>query len=643
MDLRKIVSLLDTLEDEESAEEIEVVAFSIKDALDIASRELNTEVFNLDYEIIESGSNGFLGIGRKPYRVVVRKIGGLSYGRASNLNEESLSIDGKFFVSNTDEGVIVKIIPPQGNGKFVTYDEIVSELNKRGIYEFDERKLRKEVENPSGSIIVIGKPVDFGPEGNVMPQIEVLNDETKAFLTLPHPNSNRFKLPSKESILKLLKMENVIYGINEENIEKALIEGIFGIPIEIASWSPPEPGKDAKINYYVNVDKPTLTLEGGAVDFHKVIKIENVVKGQVLASKEPPTKGKPGKTIKGRIIPTTDGKDISLNSIAGKNVEISSDGLELIAKEQGQVVMKQGKIHIEPVLEIQTDVATETGDIDFVGNIIIRGSVRDTFKVKAGGNIDIWGTVEKAEVIADGDVIVRTGVQGKEQGKVIAGGNVFAKFIERANVIAGKDVIVSEYILHSNILSKSSVYCIGNKASIAGGSVMAMNEIYAKKLGAESWVDTLLEVGSDPELQKRHDELVKKKEEINYKISELKKELLTLQQLLQSYGSLPPDKQEKFNTINETLKVYSQEMENLDKEIKNIREQLDSAVIEAKISAKDICYPNVKIKIRDSIHICKDQYKFVTFKREGRNIIIVPYEESERLKELQKETKKVKK
>ncbi|MGC8870056.1 MAG: hypothetical protein ACP5PT_03065, partial [Brevinematia bacterium] len=66
-------------------------------------------------------------------------------------------------------------------------------------------------------------------------------------------------------------------------------------------------------------------------------------------------------------------------------------------------------------------------------------------------------------------------------------------------------------------------------------------------------------------------------------------------------------------------------------------------VIEAKISAKDICYPNVKIKIRDSIHICKDQYKFVTFKREGRNIIIVPYEESERLKELQKETKKVKK
>ncbi|MGC8766593.1 MAG: FapA family protein [Brevinematia bacterium] len=643
MDLRKIVSLLDTLEDEESAEEIEVVAFSIKDALDIASRELNTEVFNLDYEIIESGSNGFLGIGRKPYRVVVRKIGGLSYGRASNLNEESLSIDGKFFVSNTDEGVIVKIIPPQGNGKFVTYDEIVSELNKRGIYEFDERKLRKEVENPSGSIIVIGKPVDFGPEGNVMPQIEVLNDETKAFLTLPHPNSNRFKLPSKESILKLLKMENVIYGINEENIEKALIEGIFGIPIEIASWSPPEPGKDAKINYYVNVDKPTLTLEGGAVDFHKVIKIENVVKGQVLASKEPPTKGKPGKTIKGRIIPTTDGKDISLNSIAGKNVEISSDGLELIAKEQGQVVMKQGKIHIEPVLEIQTDVATETGDIDFVGNIIIRGSVRDTFKVKAGGNIDIWGTIEKAEVIADGDVIVRTGVQGKEQGKVIAGGNVFAKFIERANVIAGKDVIVSEYILHSNILSKSSVYCIGNKASIAGGSVMAMNEIYAKKLGAESWVDTLLEVGSDPELQKRYDELVKKKEEINYKISELKKELLTLQQLLQSYGSLPPDKQEKFNTINETLKVYSQEMENLDKEIKNIREQLDSAVIEAKISAKDICYPNVKIKIRDSIHICKDQYKFVTFKREGRNIIIVPYEESERLKELQKETKKVKK
>jgi len=45
----------------------------------------------------------------------------------------------------------------------------------------------------------------------------------------------------------------------------------------------------------------------------------------------------------------------------------------------------------------------------------------------------------------------------------------------------------------------------------------------------------------------------------------------------------------------------------------------------------------VKIKIRDAIHICKDVYKFVTFKREGHNIIIVPYEEPKEIKEKKQE------
>lgn len=640
MDLKKIVSLLDEIDDTDSSEEIEIVAFSIKEALEIASREFNTEVYNLEYEIIESGSSGFFGIGRKPYRVLVRKTSSLSSSYESEVHtDEILGIDGKFFIAHTHEGVFVKVIPPQGKGKPVSFEEIVTELKSRGFLNFDEGKIKKEVLSPTGVPILVGPPLATDPSEDSIANIEVLPDETRAFLTLSKP-SNRGKVPSVSEILKLLNIQGVVHGIVRENIEKAVYEGIFDVPVEVAIWTAPEPGKDAKINYYVKVDKSSSISKismAESFDFHKVMEIENVVKGQVLASKEPATKGKPGMTVKGRIIPVPDGKDVSLQSIAGKGVEISPDGLELIAKEQGQVVFKQGKINIEPILEILGDVTAETGDIDFVGNVIIRGSVRDTYKVKAGGNVDIWGTVEKAEIIADGNVIVRTGIQGKEAGKVVAGGDVISKFIERANVRAGGNVIALEYILHSNIVSKSRVFCFGRKASIAGGSVKALYEVAAKQLGAESWVETSIEVGSDPDLQEELDELVRRRELLTSRVTDMKKELLVFQQMIQNYGRVPQDKEERYNTLNNTLKEYSQELEEIERRIKEIREQLDQAIVEAKVSAYGICYPNVKIKIRDAIHHCKDEYKFVTFKREGRSIIIVPYEESQDMRDKKKE------
>ena len=53
--------------------EIEVFADSVKQALELASRELHTDISMLDYEIIEKGTAGLLGIGRKPYHLLVRQ------------------------------------------------------------------------------------------------------------------------------------------------------------------------------------------------------------------------------------------------------------------------------------------------------------------------------------------------------------------------------------------------------------------------------------------------------------------------------------------------------------------------------------------------------------------------------------------
>lgn len=56
---------------------MEFTGKTVDDALTEAAIKLETTSDKLEYEIIEHGSDGFLGIGRKPARIKVRKKGGV--------------------------------------------------------------------------------------------------------------------------------------------------------------------------------------------------------------------------------------------------------------------------------------------------------------------------------------------------------------------------------------------------------------------------------------------------------------------------------------------------------------------------------------------------------------------------------------
>ena len=74
------------------------------------------------------------------------------------------------------------------------------------------------------------------------------------------------------------------------------------------------------------------------------------------------------------------------------------------------------KINVFPVYEVNGDVDYNTGNIDFVGTIVIRGNVRSGFKVKADGDIRIIGSVEGAELEAAGSIEISAGIIGQNKG-----------------------------------------------------------------------------------------------------------------------------------------------------------------------------------------------------------------------------------
>jgi uncharacterized protein (DUF342 family) len=170
----------------------------------------------------------------------------------------------------------------------------------------------------------------------------------------------------------------------------------------VAKGLEPIDGKDGEIEYKFNYNKEKLIpkeLEDGNVDFYNLDLITNVRSGEVLVIKTPPTEGTPGKIIFNEIIQPKTGKDKML--VKGQNTEVINDGTVVRAKADGHVVVKDKAIHVLPVYEHLGDVDFTSGNLDFVGSVIVRGTVRTGFTVKAGGDVEIFDIIEGGNVKAE--------------------------------------------------------------------------------------------------------------------------------------------------------------------------------------------------------------------------------------------------
>jgi hypothetical protein len=620
--------------------EIEVYAYDVEEALKSAAKALGTSIVNLQYQVLERGSAGVMGMGRKPYKFLVfitdnEKTGeSFAYeGLRKEIRDEELqkNRDGSFTIKITKDGIFLKVEPPRGRAKKVELQEIIKYIQGHEIAKYDEESVKREVDHPRGRPVRIA---DYSPsQYDSHFQIQVSPDEMKAYLTMTKPEKYG-RMVDIDEVISALKSKNVQYGLKKEAIVNAVENELYNMPVIVAEGDMPIEGRDSQIKYHFKIDQDTVKFEvaeDGNVDFHKLDNVQSVVVGQVLATKETPEKGRAGKTISGRIIPARDGKDVKLST--GSNTHLSADGLQIISDINGQAIFKNNKVQVEPVLEINGDVDLTSGDINFPGNVIIYGNVNDTFKVYSGANVEIKGNIGKADVVAEGNIVVRQGIQGKDVAKIICAGDLYAKFIERANVKAEGYVVVSEVILHSNIYCKKKVICAGGKKSqIAGGKVSALYEINAKYLGVEAYTETVLETGLDSEAEAKIEQMHKRKEEIQKEMPLINQQIISLTSLL-SAGPLPPDKQETFNQLTLKFNQMKLEMSTLEERIKQSCDYVEGLAKEAKISASKTVYPGVRIKIRNEILAIKTEYKFVTFFRDGGLIKITPYEKSKEMEE----------
>jgi len=510
-------------------------------------------------------------------------------------------------------GVYITIFPPQGTGETIAAKVIYDELIAKGLHTVKEEVIYRATQQAGKQILVGEYPGPEEPEIN----IDIAKNKMEAQLTLIPSRKN--DLPPVETIKGALAEHGIIFGIDEEQISRALKNPKQHVVV--ATGTQPENGLDAYLEHafdFSMIGKPKAHMDG-SVNFHDLGMVFNVRAEDIIAQKIYKTEGITGSNIMGEAILPKPGKDIP--SPAGKNVCMDEHG-RIRALIDGQIQVINGKINVSPVFEVREDVDVSTGNIEFIGTVVVRGSVQTGFAIKADGDIEIYGTVSGASL--DGkNIVVKSGIQGMQRGIIRARGNLIAKFIENANVIAQDTVTVAEAILHSTVSAGKRVIVNGKKAIIVGGVIRAGEEIQTRLVGSHLATPTTLEVGVNPELR---DEFVKNKKElkaVDHQLDQTKKAMHLLKNM-EANGSITPDKKDMLLKVTKSYYNLAGQNETLRKRVSDIETQMEELKY-GKIKVSEIIHPGVKIVIGSAILPVRDKMTFVTLYGEDGDVKIGPF------------------
>lgn len=523
--------------------------------------------------------------------------------------------NGYFQLKITDGGTFVTLFPPTDGGEPISLDELRQYLAMKN-YLPDAIALSKVVST-------LDKVTDFkidnnkGLQESEMFVVKISPDKMTAVARF-YSQSNAGKSLRNEDIISDLKFKGIKAGIDEKEIERFLSERHYCSDYIIARGQAPIQGKDGFVEYFFNTNpntKPALN-EDGTVDFFNLNVISKCEKGQKLATLHDAVPGEAGYNVLGeRIAP----REVTKTRLRyGRKITLSEDGNTIFSEVDGHVSLTEDLVTVTDVYEVN-DVDTSTGNIEYSGNVLVLGSVKAGFAVQADGNVEVRGVVEGALIDAGGDVIIMRGMNGMGKGMIRAGGNVISKFIENSNVKA-QGYVHSEAIMHSTIVAGSDVEVTGKKGFITGGSVHSMGTVSAKVIGSSMGANTEIEVGTDPKIKERVNQLMQITADNRKKIAQIEPILVSFTQKLKKDGKLSQEQLTYFNQLRNQYQILKPQQAKDEEELAKLSDEMDNMNTDAMVKVTDIAYPGTTIKISDvSINLNTNTQR-CRFVREGADI-----------------------
>ncbi len=374
-------------------------------------------------------------------------------------------------------------------------------------------------------------------------RINISQDQLRAHLVVTDPDPAAV---TTDNILKELGQSAI--PITDEIMERvnAVVESVQAgeLPSEpflLVEGREAVPGRPASFQLAADDRDPQEDEEEeGRVDFRRS-HILTVNTGDEIGTLTPEIPPVPGVDVLGASIP---GEKPFKTVRLSDNVELGKDGETVVATTSGRVQLTRDLVSVVEVVEIKGDVDYSSGNVESPTDVLITGTVRETFEVRSAKSVAVQGAIEAAAVEAGTHVHVRGGITARRGGRVLAGGEICAKFCEDADLQAGGDIVITREAMNSRIYAAGRL--VVPRGAVIGGYAYAREGAEIRELGNVANIRTRIAIGVDPTVlaeARQTDEIIRRKREAAAKIRE------KVQPLMAQLKRLTPQQRERVTEL----------------------------------------------------------------------------------------------
>jgi uncharacterized protein (DUF342 family) len=466
-----------------------------------------------------------------------------------------------------------------------------SARSSRALPEPIDRELEENVAVPVAFLAL--------PSADGQVEISVSRDEMLVHASFHPPNGNGSPLALGD-VQKAINTAGITGGIDWEAVKGCVLtcneERTEILDVVLARGKKPI---DEVPPYLVLSDRLVSRQQkedpaGARVDFKELALFTLVKKGEELAELMPKQDGAMGINVRGNAVAF--GKQHVPYPRPGKNT--AWDAGRVFAQCDGRFQVTADSFWIDEILDILGDIDLRVGNIDFPGDVVIRGEIRDGFVVKAGKSILCTGCIGAARIDCGGDLVTQQGIVGKEKAVIRVGGAAEAKFIEGCALDAVGPIRVRTSVLNSTIHTKGSLE-MGERGIIIGGIVKAQNGVLAAQIGTERGSRTEIHCGIDFKVEQKLVWIRDRNIALAFKLKELDTKMKTNVKVREVLAPLRERIKAAIHQLNENARAM---VSGLDRNE------------EAVVSVRGNVYPGTYIEICHVSHFITRPRRFLTFK-----------------------------
>jgi len=462
-----------------------------------------------------------------------------------------------FIIAYHDGWAYLKVRVKAERRKEIYPEQILNRMKLLGIPPVRQKILEDRIKHSDGSAHKLA-PWPEGETFSAKTEISISEDfmEVRIIVQPPKPGGEAV---SEHLLLRDLSEAGVVYGIDKKRVQDIAYNQLYQQEFLIARGKLPEEGHPSQILYhFITEKKPFKELRYGRIDLKELNFVQNREEGSILAEIIPAKEAIPGKRVNGEILAVEQpaGK-VELK--AGSNTEIRDN--KVVALMKGNACLKDGAVQIEPLLELK-NVDYRSGNIDFDGSVIIKGTVADGFSVKATGDIETGKCVGRVQLEAGRNLLLRSGVNGDNEAKLSCGADCISRYIEGASLICRGNLTVQESIMHSGISVWGNVLLSGGRAELIGGSILVKGTLWCRKLGGLYETPTAVIIGISPDMLQEYSRILVNLDKKRKALDKLDREMKGVLKGSTEFLSL----QEKEKTISTEMALIQHKMHDMKRE-----------------------------------------------------------------------------